>query len=847
MTITRLTVRARLLLALALLAVATLTVGTIAWVALTTSTDRLDRLHGETLAEVDRALTLSRRAADLATLAPYLLTLETPFRIARDGAAAAAIVDAIAEELPPDHPLDPVLDRTRGGIADLVRETSLRAGLRDRALRLNAELARTERRLAALAASHAVSLPERQHWLTLQRLAAALLSAGRAENLIAVGEFHREYVALLARLAAMTPTVGAVDMARLSQIAEGADGLFELRRQELSRRIGAEAALVRIRQGAAMLTRHAAAATAEAQAVIAAERTRTTTAIALAKSIVLTVGFASAGLALLAALFVSRYVTANLRAVSDAMMRLATGDRQTRLPRGAGLGDEIGKLFHAFRVFRANALRLDRNNRRMAQRTALFENMMAGISDGVAILTDQGALVTHNDRLAHVLGLDPARLRGRPILEAVIAQAGWQVARGPADLCTMTSPDGRHAEWRESPLPGGGSVVLVSDSTERRQMEDRLRQIQRIELLGKVSGEVAHDFGNILSTISGSLHLMQSATPDRQVTLRQSMMGAVDLGMSLTQRLLSFARRQQLEPETVDLNAMIDGMADLIGFALHEHVRLDIRTGDRPLPVRVDPGQMESAILNLCLNAGQAIDGSGTITLSADCDGVHAFVKVSDTGCGMAPEVLAHAMEPFFTARRDGLGTGLGLAMVYGFIRQSGGDVHIRSAPGKGTTVQLSLPMQGDDATALPTLGAVLLVEDDPRDMAFAKGILTARAGTLTSCTDAECAMARIDEGPIDLLVTDLSLNGRTDGWRLAAAALERWPTCRALVVSGRLPEANPLRNRFGTRVWTATKPLSDEAMSPPPSRPQPPPPLPADEGPRSDAADGRARGSRVV
>ena len=833
---TVLSVRSRLLLALGLLACAVLTVGAIAWGALSRGNDRLDRLHGETLAGVERVLTLSRQAADLATLAPYLLTLDSPFRIAQDGQAATRLVDAIAQDLPPDAPLRRTLDDTRRAIADLVRDTSLRAGLRDSTLRLNADLAAAERRLGGLAGRSNAPLQERQIWLTLQRSAAALLGAGRAENLIGVGEFQREYTRLSASLAANLPAAEAGERDRLRQMAEGPEGLFELRRIELARQIGAEAALVRIRQGAARVADHAATATAEAQRVIATQRASTATAIALAKSTLLVVVLASAALALAAALYVSGYVTANLRAISEAMVRLASGDRQTRLPRGAGQGDEIGKLFHAFRIFRANALRLDRSHRQMAQRTALYENMMAGISDGVAILSDQGQIVAHNDRLAPVLRLDPARLSGRPRLDDVIQTAGWEIGEPRGGSVTMALPGGQRAERRESALPGGGAVVLIADTTERQEMEDRLRQIQRIEALGKVSGEVAHDFGNILSTISGSLHLMDSAPPERQGMLRQTIASAVDLGASLTGRLLAFARRQHLEPETVDLPGLVDGIADLVGFALRDGIELVIDCAADRLPVRVDPGQLESAILNLCLNAGQAIEGAGRITLSVRREGEQAVIEVSDTGTGMTPDVLAHAMEPFFSARADGTGTGLGLAMVYGFIRQSGGDIGIRSAPGQGTSVRLTLPLQMPDAAVLAPLGRVLLVDDDPADQRAALSLLTPSAGRIDRADNRDSALRAL-ETPVGLLITDLSLHGRIDGWHLAEAALTRWPEARAIVVSGHLPAVDPLSARFGGRLTTLAKPLTEARLAqalallcgpgqkadPPPARPASP------------------------
>lgn len=815
----RLSVRSRLLAALILLAVATLTVGAIAWIGLTRGADRLDRLHGGTLAQVDAALTLSRQAADLATQAPYLLTLDSPFRIAKEGAQVAALVEAISTSLPPGSRLREQIGRTRQAIDEVVRETSVAAQLRDRTLRVNAALARAERHYADLSARPDIPLNERQGWLVLQRQVAALLGAGRAENLIGVGEFHREYLALFHAASRESFLQERSDNGWLRSFATGPEGLFELRRLELASQLRAEAALVRIRAGAAAVADHSMDVTNAAQQTIAAERARATTAIGLAKTTILAVGLCSAGLALIAALFVSGYVTANLRAISDAMMRLASGDRQSRLPRGEGSGDEIGKLFHAFRHFRANALRLDRSGRQMARRTALFDNMMEGISDGVAILSDQGTVLTANQRISEVLRTDPLALRGRPCLREIISEAGWTVTSGPAGFSQLFLEPHHHAEMRESALPGGQSVVLISDATERHEMEQRLLQIQRIEAIGKVSGEVAHDFGNILSTISANLHLMETAPAERQPGLRQTITSAVDLGTSLTQRLLSFARRQQLDPETLELNTLVEGMADLVAFALPDAVEIEFHTHPEPLWVRVDPGQLESAILNLCLNAGQAIEGAGRVSVAVERQGPQARLIVADTGIGMPADVLSHAMEPFYTARRDGTGTGLGLAMVYGFIGQSGGDVQIHSVPGEGTNVCLSLPLRADPAEAvahvpLPPLGTVLLVEDDSADAARASTLLEPAADRLAILGDAAAAAERIANACPDLLVTDLNLHGRIEGWRLAEAVLSADPRARAIVVSGHLPDVDPLSHRFKGRIATLAKPLSAEAVA---------------------------------
>ncbi|MDP2063422.1 MAG: ATP-binding protein [Phaeovulum sp.] len=807
----RLSVRARLMSALAALAAANLMLGLVAWIAIDRARDRFDRLHGETLVAVERALVLSRQASDLATLAPYLLTLKSPFRVAQEGGAATALVEAAEIQLPPGDALAPVLADTGAAIANLVAAASDRAALRDLVLRLAAELAQSERRFAAFSAEPGASLAERQDWLSLQRLAAVLLAASRAENLIGVGEFHREYYGLSRRLAGAVAAPGTQALGRLVKLAEGEGGLFDLRRFELARAIDAEAALVRIRYGSAAVIAHSAAVNAAAQATIAEERARTATAISLAKLTILSIGLASTGLALIAALYVSGHVTANLRAISDAMMRLAAGDRSSRLPRGEGAGDEIGKLLYAFRSFRANALRLDRSYRQAAQRTALFGNMMEAISDGVAVLAEGGALVSTNDRLAQVLRIDPASLQGRVVLAEAVAAAGWLVEPGPGGFADLSLPDGHHAEWRESPLPGGGSVALVSDATERRQMEERLARIQRIEALGKVSGEVAHDFGNILSTISGSLHLMETAAPARQLALRQTIGSAVDLGTSLTERLLAFARRQQLDPEVIELNALVEGLADLVGFALHDGVALTIQPSTEPLLAKVDPGQLESAILNLCLNAAQAIEAGGQITISIArlADGA-AQIEVADTGKGMSAEVLRHAMEPFFSARIDGTGTGLGLAMVYGFIRQSGGDMRIDSTEGRGTTVCLVLPPVVTDETTAPALPwrRILLVEDDPAQLALARAELALPGVEVVGAEFAAEALEQLAAARFDLVLTDLSLQGQATGWAIAEAALAD-PRTVCVVVSGRLPDINPLGGQYGARLAVLPKPVT--------------------------------------
>lgn len=810
MIATRTSVRARLLASLLALSVATLVVGGTSWLTLSLANSRLDHLHDVTLRSAEQALALSRRASDLATKAPYLLTLPSPFRIRQQADEANRTVTEILASVPPDdnYMVDSLKDLSRN-IDRLAEVAGERAALTDKILRINAEVATLERRYSDSARELGKSLSEAHAWLDLQRMAGTLIGAGRAGNLVAVGEFQREFRMLSTGSTFLT----FAETAELRSRADGANGLFELRRQELSRQIDGEAALDRIRAGAEAISSYAARTSGAAQEDIARERDRTRSSIWLAKIVILLAGLLSAAVAIMAGYFVSNYVTANLQAISHAMSRLAVGDRSSRLPRTTHPGDEIGKLFHSFRAFRANALRFDRSNRQLAQRNALFQNLYDGMSDGLAILSETGALVARNTKLAAVTGLASAKMGGKPSMNSLLDEAGWTRTDGTDGFSELHHPNGRVLELRESNLATGGSIMLFSDASKRRELEDRLRQVQRTEVLGKISGEVAHDFGNILSTISTSLYLMESATQERLPALRHSIGSALEVGTSLTQRLLAFARRLNLEPEVVDLNGLVAGVEDLIGFALSEDIEFKISLVDEPLLVRVDPGQMESALLNLCLNAGQAISGPGRIAIRLSLTRPNTVqIEVSDTGRGMAPDVLAQATEPFFTTRSDGTGTGLGLAMVYGFIRQSGGDLEISSTVGEGTNVRLLLPIASDVDIQLPAYGRVLLAEDNSDDAAHALKIFSRSAVVETNSASGALDIISSVE-PFDLVVTDFNLRGDAAGWRIAAAALERCAKTRVIVVSGNLPSGDPLSGQYFDRMFCLKKPISPSAI----------------------------------
>lgn len=244
--------------------------------------------------------------------------------------------------------------------------------------------------------------------------------------------------------------------------------------------------------------------------------------------------------------------------------------------------------------------------------------------------------------------------------------------------------------------------------TEKRQLEAELRQSQKMEAVGRLTGGIAHDFNNLLSVIVGNMQLLARSLRESPRLLRQSetALKAAMRGAELTRRLLAFARQQVLEPKIVDPNEMIGGMYELLRRTLTGDVEIQQQLAADAWSAKVDPGQLENAVLNLVINARDAMPDGGLIKIvtrnvtigapqahdEAMAPGEYAVIDVADTGAGMTPDIVKRAIEPFFTTKDVGKGSGLGLSMVYGFVRQSGGYVHITSAPGRGTTVHLYFP-----------------------------------------------------------------------------------------------------------------------------------------------------------
>ncbi|WP_255753801.1 response regulator [Massilia sp. erpn] len=376
---------------------------------------------------------------------------------------------------------------------------------------------------------------------------------------------------------------------------------------------------------------------------------------------------------------------------------------------------------------------------------------------------------------------------------------------------------------------------------ERDKAEAALRQSQKMEAVGQLTGGVAHDFNNVLQIISGSLQML-SQQLDGDVLARKRLgmaVAAVERGAKLSSQLLAFARRQPLQPVVADLGRLVTNMDELLRRALGEAIDIVTIGGSGLWNTLVDPGQIENVILNLAINARDAMGGAGRLTIELGnavldeyyvnnlldvASGQYVLLSVSDTGCGMAPEVLERAFEPFYTTKAEGEGTGLGLSMAYGFVKQSRGHIKIVSEPGQGTTVRIYLPrsMQVETpeaAEASPAVSGgsetVLVVEDDVGVRGVVVDMLQALGYRVLQAEDALDALQVLQrDAAIDLLFTDVVMPGPLRSTELVRQAREQLPDLAVLFTSGYPQDAIVHGGRLDAGVELLSKPYKREDLA---------------------------------
>lgn len=807
-------VKARLSIAILTLCAVTLIISTISLLLLRNAENWLDTIHRDTLSEVSQAMELSRNAADLATAAPFLLTVQVPYQRQVDADAILRTIDQLEGLSDGTDVLTLPLARIRVAIANLLRVLSPQSLLQTEIAKIDIDLARLQDRFQRQANLTEATLDDRLAWAALGLLASEARSVTRAREIIEVGEISRRFDR--SRAALHDRAIAAEGLQEIEAILQRPNAdLFQLKYQSLTAALDAENALFRIRQLSGDISAYATSRVEAAQERLRVARMQTSRDLKLAQTGVAMLALFSACVAVISSLFVSRYVTRNLRLVADGMRQLAAGDHSVTVPTKNETDDEIGQLFHAFGVFRSNARKLDRRTAQITRQNTLFSSVFSGIKDGVAILTPQGKIEAENDKVRALLSIPHNALA--QTMQDLFALSVFRLQSGSDDrggYDEYINPMGDVIEVRSSLLPDGRSVWLLSEATERKRIEDRLEEIRRVEALGKVTGEVAHDFGNILSTISGNLHLLETsnatAAPFRLGRIRT----AVDLGVSLTERLVAFARKQHLEPERVDLGSLVEGMQDLLDIALPENVALHLDLGEDPVHVSLDPGQLESALLNVCMNAAQAMPDAGNIWVTLTSQDRHAVLSIRDDGIGMTEETRRHAFEPFYTARPNGEGTGLGLSMVYGFVTQSGGNIEIFSTMNQGTTIVIRVPIMATQPVPKPKIlfAGTAIVVDDNRETAAALKVTLTTLGfdTLVATTYSEAQKTIEQTQEITLLVSDQNLDHGHSGLQLIHATLERHPWAFAILISSRLPAQAPVIKKYRNRFEMLPKPVDE-------------------------------------
>jgi PAS domain S-box-containing protein len=444
---------------------------------------------------------------------------------------------------------------------------------------------------------------------------------------------------------------------------------------------------------------------------------------------------------------------------------------------------------------------------------------------------------TDEDRAAGVpaRALQTARDTGRFEAE------GWRVRKDGSQFWAMVVIDPIRNDAGELI----GYAKITRDMSEKRAIEEQLRQSQKMEAVGQLTGGLAHDFNNLLTGISGSLELIQArlaqgrtADVERYVMAAQ---GAVKRAASLTHRLLAFSRRQTLDPKPTNVNRLLSDLEDFIRRTVGPSVHVEVVGASGLWATLVDPNQLENSVINLCINARDAMPDGGKLTIETSNKwideraarqhdlpvGQYVSVCVTDTGTGMTPEVISKAFDPFFTTKPIGEGTGLGLSMIYGFVRQSGGQVRIYSEVGEGTTMCLYLPRHNedesvldnsDDVPGLPATGAgevVLVIDDDPTVRMLVAEVLADLGYAVIEAPDGPAGLKVLDsDAPLDLLITDVGLPGGMNGRQVADAARVKRPDLKVLFITGYAENAVIGKQRLGTGMFVMTKPFQLDILA---------------------------------
>ena len=539
-------------------------------------------------------------------------------------------------------------------------------------------------------------------------------------------------------------------------------------------------------------------------------------------------------------LLARRLIEQPMRGLCAATARIAEGDFSATMPSGSGSGEfaalsgSISAMAQALARREQEQLTAASDLQQAHQRLGAI---IASAPMAILILDPEGRLVDGwNPAAQRLYGWSREELLGRvpPLVAPAEAERWAELIQGAAqsgmEMEHLRRAGGAvrvavyAAALSDATGQAAGCLAMIADVSENRRLQDQLNQTQKLELVGRLAGGIAHDFNNLLAVITGYGDLLARRLPEGgpQREQAEQIVRASERAAELTGRLLALSRRQTGKRTVVDVSDRVTDMTKLLARAVGEHVDVRLFLASEPCLVLADPVQLDQVVMNLVINARDALPVGGTVSLGTAFAGDQVLLTVSDTGIGMEPEVVAHLFEPFFTTKEPGRGTGLGLATVKAIVDGAGGTIHIDSRPGQGTTVHITLPRVTQSMVATtntarqrPLPVSALVVDDEPGVLALMAATLSEAGITVTTASGGLAALAQVEHngGPAQVVVTDLMMPGM-GGTELARELRRRYPGLPVLFVSGYADERTVQEVlAFGGAAAFLAKPFTAEAL----------------------------------
>ncbi|WP_105439272.1 ATP-binding protein [Neorhizobium sp. T25_13] len=637
---------------------------------------------------------VSRQVSDLVSSAPFLMNASSPYRVSSESRSIVFQVDGLLRAIQPESDGAVLEGFGNSRIVELLQtirtQTTALAGDADSAQQHKAEAAAA---LGEIATGSGLADADFR-----ARLNGIVQSASNSDSLFQLGELRRRYVLETSpRLERAAPDIriAAAELAPYERI-------FEAQTRYLFEMFAIRAAVSRLHTVSRDLS-HATETQSEAVARSLSDDL-VSTSDALSR-ILVTVAAGSLLVLAMAAISIRSVmrVSRGIVSLSNGMNALAEGGTNVETPSYNGTETELVRLLEAFRAFRESVERVTRLRRTTEAAARTIRSTFRSMNEGIALFDPRGRPITMNRRVIELIGWSGSA-RKLPLRRFVAPLQEIDPADLPDDddagllrdqsVLRHRAEAGRVTEVSLSRQPDGGIVLLARDITDMDRQEAEAAKIQRLDGIMRMTHQVSHEVGNMIGIITGSLGLLERETGfnDRQKRHLARIRKAADRGRSLAGSMLSIGSQQPIHPDVVEIGVALRGMADVLEIAVGEKCQLAFEISDDLPTVRIDTALFEQSILNLCLNAAAAMPTGGTILIRCSRSEPGVSVSVTDDGIGMTPEAVDRAFEPYFTTRDAEGGAGLGLAMVYGFVRQSGGDARIASLPDKGTVVELLFP-----------------------------------------------------------------------------------------------------------------------------------------------------------